>query len=412
MAGLLVVLVVSPPQPSWSRSVITEILSRYATGDYTGAIKIIESVDALPIGGSLSPGTLSAPDEAFIEWQHAAKDWIRLDPKDSRRHQLIAATVALEIVHARSELNGPRRLSFVAWACEAVRDHPTRTDAERFWYRASIAVMQESVGFGLLPTKRDDMTFRLARQPADRSEVVAGHLTHALAAFPDDGRFRLAEVLARAALTSVTPFSTSRNRIDANEIPMKSPPTNRDLMKLITARLATLPEIERDLQALANDEQLRAEAELNVGYLFVRQQRWDEALAHLERVEPSTHDALLVCISHYLRGWVYQRRDRRDEAIAEYHAALEISPRARSVSIMLADELVRAGRQVEAYAVLDSGLKASAAPSDLRPRFPAPGGRGGPTPIFGVSSDPWDLFQHGDARLTLSYFTQLREALR
>ena len=119
-----------------------------------------------------------------------------------------------------------------------------------------------------------------------------------------------------------------------------------------------------------------------------------------------------MCISHYLRGWVFQRMDRRDDAIAEYRVALDASPQARSISTMLADQLAQAGRQAEAYDVLDAGLKASLAAADSRSRFPTRGGRAGAGPFIDPPKDPWDQFQHGDARLIATYFTQLREALR
>lgn len=76
LTGLLAVLAVPPAQPTWSRSVVAEILTRYATGDYAGAIRGIEGVDQLPVGTPL--GSAVAPDNAFIDWQHATKDWIRL----------------------------------------------------------------------------------------------------------------------------------------------------------------------------------------------------------------------------------------------------------------------------------------------------------------------------------------------
>ena len=411
LAGLLAVVAMSPAQSRWSRSAFNAILTRYATGDYAGAIKAIEGIDQFAFDTPLTPDT---PDNAFTNWQRAAPEWIRLGtwPTGLRRRQLIAATVALEIVRARPELNGYRRLSFLSWACELVRDHPVGSDAERLWYLTSIAVMQELSPLGLLPAERDDMTPRLVRLPADRAEVTAGHVTHAIAAFPREGRFRLTEVLARAARTSVTTFSASRNWMDANELPVKHPPSDRDWAKPLADRLAPLPAIERDLQALASDEAVRAEAELNLGYLSARQQRWNEALAHLDRVTPFTQEALLVCVSHYLRGWVFQRTGRRDEAIAEYRLALEASPHARSISTMLADQLAQAGRQAEAYDVLDAGLKASLAAADSRSRFPTRGGRAGAGPFIDPPKDPWDQFQHGDARLIATYFTQLREALR
>lgn len=412
LAGLLVALVVSPQQPSWSRSEITEILSRYAAGDYSGAIKIIESVDQLRLGKSVSD-QLSPPDDAFIDWQHATKDWIRLGTAPTGRpRELIAATVALEVVRAHPELAPYRSLSFLTWACQIVRDHPKGSEAERLWYLTSIAVIQESSLVGLLPAKREDTSVRLTRSPDDRAEVLTGHVTHAIRAFPDEARFRLAEVLARAALTSVAAFSGARNWMDANELPMKHPPSNSDQARLLDERLALLPAIEQDLEALARNEQLRAEVELNLGHLSARQQRWDQALAHLDRVVPSTHDVFLMCLSHYLRGWVLQRMNRRDDAIAAYRLALERAPNARSFSTMLADQLAQAGRQREAYDVLSSGLKTSAAATDARTMtVPVGRGRAGPV-LLNHPSDPWDQFQHGDARLIPTYLTQLREALR
>ena len=160
LTGLLAVLAVPPAQPTWSRSVVAEILTRYATGDYAGAIKAIEGMDHCPSGRRLVP--LMAPDNAFIDWQHAAKDWIRLGtwPPGLRRRQLITATVALEVVRARPELHPYRRLSFLGWACELVRDHPVGSEAERLWYLTSIAVMDEKAPFALLPAKSGDMTLR------------------------------------------------------------------------------------------------------------------------------------------------------------------------------------------------------------------------------------------------------------
>lgn len=413
MAGLLAVLAVPPAQPTWSRSAVGAILTRYATGDYAGAIRAIEGVDQLPVGMALSPDA-PRPDDAFGDWQRAAKDWIRLGawPTGLRRRQLIAATVALEVVRARPELDPHRRILFLGWACELVRDHPVGNEAERLWYLTSIAVMGEVTPFALLPAKAGDLTLgplRAAR--TDPPELVSGHLAHAMAAFPNEGRFRLAEALARAALTSVAQFSPSRNWMGANELPPKNPPTDRDQAKRLAVRLAALPAIESDLQALSNDDQVHIEAELNLAYLSARQQRWDEALAHLDRVGP-THDPFAVCLSHYLRGWVFQRTGRRDGAIAEYRLALEASPKARSISTMLADQLAQAGRQTEAYDVLNAGLKASLAAADSRPKFPTRGGRAGAMPLLDQPKDPWDQFQHGDIQLIPAYFSRLREALR
>ena len=414
LVGLLAAAVATPAQSTWSRSAVNAILLRYATGDYAEAIHGVEGLNQGALQERLTPDT---PDNAFTTWDRAARDWIRLGswPTGLRRRQLVAATVALEIAHAHPEFNFYARLRFFSWACDVVRDHPAGNDVERLWYLTSIAVMQEAGPLGFLPAARDDMSLRVARERADHDEVAAGHLAHAIAAFPNETRFRLADAWARAALTSVTTYSASHNWMQANEIPVKNPPADREQAKRLAERLATLPSIERDLQALTGDQQLRDEAELNLGYLAVRQQRWDEAIAHLDRVAPSTKDLFLVCMSHYLRGWVFQRTNRRDEAIAEYRVALAASPKARSISIMLADQLAQAGLQGEAYQVLDAGFKASLAAADPRIRISARGGPAGPSGTLAFvdrRSDPWEQFQHGDARMIPAFFAQLREALK
>src|SRR6476620_7019904 len=98
LVGLLTAAVATPAQSTWSRTAVRDILTRYATGDYAGALRAIEGVDQLPLG--MRVGEASQPDDAFIDWQSAAKDWIRLTswPTGVRRRQLVAATVALEIV--------------------------------------------------------------------------------------------------------------------------------------------------------------------------------------------------------------------------------------------------------------------------------------------------------------------------
>ena len=152
LAGLLAVVACRPHSRRGRGAPSTAILTRYATGDYAGAIKAIEGIDQFAFETPLTPDT---PDNAFTNWQRAAPEWIRLGtwPTGLRRRQLIAATVALEIVRARPELNAYRRLSFLSWACELVRDHPVGSDAERLWYLTSIAVMQELAPLGLLPAK-------------------------------------------------------------------------------------------------------------------------------------------------------------------------------------------------------------------------------------------------------------------
>lgn len=73
------------------------------------------------------------------------------------------------------------------------------------------------------------------------------------------------------------------------------------------------------------------------------------------------------------------------------------------MSILLAAQLTRTGRQREAYAILDAALKASPAPDVSNFRVD---GMVDPPP------DPRLLYQRGDAVMLATYLDRLRETLR
>jgi tetratricopeptide (TPR) repeat protein len=405
LVGVVAVLAAAPAGPSaWSKTALLTLLDRYAAGEYDFAARAIAAIDRL---GAIE--TPEAPDTPLTTWRLAAPEWIRsaASPAEIDRRRLIAATVALELVHAHPEVPWPRRWSFFSWACAAAREHPTRSAAERLWYLTSVAVAQEAGGTGLLPSSELNISVRLLRDPVDRAEMMEGHLRHARGAFPEESRFRLVEIEVRAAGTSVASYSQSPNWLGANELPVSAPLTPEQSER-VAVRAALIPDLARELAALTRYDSVRGEVELNLGYLSARLRAWDDALEHLSQVPKSTDDPFLRGMSHYLRGWVFERAERRDDAIAEYRLALDAFPHDRAISTLLADQLAQASRQAEAYAVLDAGVKASATP--LEPR--STGGGLGPTVRVAVRRDPWFQFQQGDARRLPEYIAQLREALR
>src|SRR5262245_45461560 len=129
-------------QSEWSTKGWSAILTRYAAGDYAGAIGAIEAIDTVAFMRVISA---DAPENALTNWERAAVAWTResASPTTVRHRQLITATVALEIMRAHPHLLPPLRLFLGTWACQVVRSNRKGTDAERLWYLASIAVMQE-----------------------------------------------------------------------------------------------------------------------------------------------------------------------------------------------------------------------------------------------------------------------------
>src|SRR5215471_19193671 len=111
LAGLLALMgMAAAPQSEWSTKTWSAILSRYAADDYAGAIEAIEAIDTVAFLREISADT---PENALTNWERAALAWTRLgaSPTIVRRRQLIAATVALEIMLAHPQLPPPLRLS-------------------------------------------------------------------------------------------------------------------------------------------------------------------------------------------------------------------------------------------------------------------------------------------------------------
>lgn len=404
MAGLVAcacfALQARPLQPS----ALGQALTLYDGGDYDAFFDTIGHAGAAKAG-------------LFPAFKKNAEQWVALaDPNGRDRRVLVAASVALEIAHllrSRPEELGGR---YLVWSSLLMRQHetPSRSSAERWWYLASIAGMEELAEPWVLTVGRASGTRQTALGGPEFPALVraigpGGHLADALAGFPNEPRFRLAQVEATepsyansnmSAPEVATPAVLAQLRARASApVPddSRTPGAvearyDRNLAAGKLQRLGQLPDTARAYQALAGDESLRAEVELRVGYLEFRQAHWVTALDHLGRVPALSGETYLRYLSQYVAARVFQEAGDAPHAIEAFERALAIVPRARSAATQLAALLFLSDRPEDrdrAYPLLQAAYVEAGAPED-----------------------PWRLYFRGDARLWPLYMAHLRDALK
>ncbi len=407
---------------------ILDLLNQYEQGGIEAVARAILDIPATSSTSRLRVYEHDTSDVAYVELTRAAPAWIDgAGAGAAPRRRLIAAAFALELAYLRQGIPWRARYPLMVWSCELLRRQPTGLPAERWWHLASMAILEDSEDWRHLlgvanvpmpPTIRPrDVPFI---NQADREEFVDGHLDHIAKALPGEPRLRLANVhyaeyltflpdvegplgiggqqTSSEVLTSLEDLLRNRSRAS----PALQALDSREVKDLL-ARVRRIPEIASRYAALAPDASLRGDADLRQGFLRLRMEEWEAALAHLDAVPRHTREAPLVALSHHFRGWIFEQTNRREPAIVAYRAALAALPRTRSVSLLLAAQLTQIGQLDEAYAVMDAALKARPAPDRRLITMPAP---------HDAPIDPWLRYKRGDALLLATYFEQLREALR
>jgi tetratricopeptide (TPR) repeat protein len=369
-------------------------LDRYAAGEFAEAIQDVD--------GSL----LTARD--FIA---SAQAWIDAgDPAARRRREVVAAAFALEVVWtstrrtigARSptfardgdgdltllalhsgassgltDPDGGAALSVTAWGCQVMSRPGLITASERWWWLASVAVLEDGhLWRALSGGSTDDRS-------AARRELAGGHLAHARERVPDEPRWRLADLVVQEAINMTR---------GAGEGPGPAPLTRAHVLPdepLPATARGRMSELEGEFAELARQPPLAGEAEVHLGYLAMRARRWDAALAHFDRARASTREPFLLVTASYLSGWIQEQLGHASEALAAYRRANALAPGQRNLSTRLAAQLFLSGERVEAYRILDDALKTPRPPEDV-----------------------YDMFKRGDERLVPEYLAHLHEALR
>src|SRR6185436_10593254 len=155
-----------------------------------------------------------------------------------------------------------------------VRESPSAapSEVERRWYLASIAVIEEMSAWPLLsgPVSPSSVYAKSAAE-----ERPLGHVAHARERFPDDPRFKLAQIVARDYQTAGAGLrrdvTTSGDPIRADEVTPaalsalreraqgKKGSRDQQVAADLVERLESLPQIAAGYAELATYEEIRAE---------------------------------------------------------------------------------------------------------------------------------------------------------
>jgi hypothetical protein len=405
---------------------LEELLSRYDRGEFQAVARALRDLPAQP--PALRPGDREGMrlDPLFWEWLTVAPRWIATGSSgEAGRRRLVAASFALELANARPRVDWYLRYPYVAWGCGLLRHSPSGLPAERWWHHAAIAVMQDNDDWAHIMGglwKQAQASSYLRRSvtqfigEADQTEAIAGHLAHAKTAFPDEPRWRLNEAQYWEGLTvlleaggpvGIGAHQTSRAFREAlvkaasgQKVGPPFGPIAKGVATDALDRLGRMPPVVQRYEALSTVPSLRAEAALHLGFLSLRLEEWDAAMAELRKVPTLTREPAVVSLSHHFMGWIFQQTGDRDDAIAAYRKALAAAPGTRSTSILLAAQLLDSGRKMDAYTMMHLALEARPMPGTF-----APDAADSPP-------DLWPLYPRGDALVLPAFLTRLREVLK
>jgi tetratricopeptide (TPR) repeat protein len=388
----------SAPSPA-PRPAVVELLDRYATHDFEAPVTL---------------AGVSAGDGAKIadELDATGSNWTTAQgPQLAAGRRLIAATFALDVVRvwASRPLDGRWRASqrLLAWGCAELRKNARPIEGERWWHLAAV---------GLFESRQDvpSLIGTALPAPIPNTAVVdgaRGHLQHALARFPGEPRFRLAEVVAREIATFRVGYWTTTTdarprdgvlppMITAEYVaaltgaarPIASPQDRRtkytiDNATKELASMAVLRDLPRRFEALFQTDVIAGEAHLRAGYSLLRLGENTLGLDHLQRAEAMVTDPVLRYLARVFIGSTYERLDRPADAVAAYRRALEVAPNARTAGLALTSALMRESRVADAF--------------DLAERLLAE-----PT-----ATDPFSRYRTGDFRLVFDCLEQLKRVL-
>ena len=330
------------------RSATGDALDRYVGGDYDGAIAQLTYL-----------GGFSTVD---------GDEWIKNGGlRDGDRRRLIAASLAIEVTAAKEAWP----VTLVEWACETLRNAGPPSPNELLWMRTSVALAE---GDGMWAILGD-----------------SAHLGHALARFPDDPHFKLAQAFVAAAVATQPAVTTGTTVTDQTPVAFDRVAASRlDLASTATAsEAAAFERAAAKFEALENDPTVGAEARLRFGDLELRLGHRDMAADAFRQADAFATDPFVQYLARLFLAWTDADSGRTDEAIRGYRAALAVMPHARAASTLLATRLILNNQLDQAETVM-SDFIAAGKPGD----------------------DPWRMYPKGDFREYLSLIAQLHEAIK
>jgi hypothetical protein len=359
--GCALVTLTAPAAAQDTREAVHLLLDYYERGDH--AFTVQQLTHAQDLGGF-----------ARDVRRHASSWTTAAGANRLRARRLVAATLALEIATLRLWPEDVDPL--IEFGCELMRRNGSPTDGERLWQLAAVAIHTRARDGGRVVTRGSPGIPVGMHIPPPLREV--DHVAHARDRFPNEPRFRLAEAMRVAALGDNEP-PRDADWVDDGILSRDHPEARRR---------ARAREAIALFEPLVDDPAVGAEASMRLGYLRFTLHETEAALAAYARSAVS-EDTFVGYLARFLTGRALDRLGRRDDANAQYRAALTILPRAQSASQALAANLFLHGDREEAYRLVQSA-------ASLTPRL----------------DDPWHQFGYGDLRLVPDRMARLREAIK
>jgi tetratricopeptide (TPR) repeat protein len=339
-------------QPAGAQSgSIAAQLERYRQGEFDGVLR--------ELAAEKDPRRLV---RAFIR---DAEAWIAGGSGSAQQRRIAAATLALELTHAR--LAGDWRVlrETVEWASKEL-DRGQPSPAERTFVLAAVALGQRA---------RDSAWLTRTGRRAQRGGTP--QLDRAIDRFPDEPRLRLAKLV-------VASFGVDSD-VEARSRQLSFTHGKAGAAMAREALDAAI----RDLQTMTRDPVVGADAQARVAHLFANLRDHASALTHAQAAARAARESATVYIARVLAGRSLVALGRHADAAREYAAALEAVPRGQSASIALAGLTLLTGEPGRASTLVNGALDQT-----------------------GPRDDPWRLFPYGEFIHWLRLIADLRKAMR
>jgi tetratricopeptide (TPR) repeat protein len=287
---------------------LQQLLELYDLGEFDTARDAVRSASR--------SGDLRVVLEAL---EREGEKWITADGEaHHNRRNLTAALFALEVAEAGLDQQWSNSHQLLEWACTRMRTQRQRTEVERTFHLAAIALIEGA---------RD-------------VKALDEHVAHVAKRFPDEPRILLARAF-KAEVEYWRLYRTMAGGVDGGSPVIIAPPLRKAAERRENAR----------------------EVALRLGFLAQQKDQHDDALAELEKVAPGDDPGQLY-LAHLISGWAYEKLQKRSQAEAAYRRALAVIPQAQSATLHLAVLLYEIDRRSEANELVARMLSADPAPDD------------------------------------------------